>query len=230
MEGMEELVLLVGMGAEQTSLALVQLELGCFNGSSHTPLLCDQGGNLIVGLMITLQLSCDPPVLLGAGVVVHGSVHGVIGEGVKEPMREFSLLIDSDALWWEEFVPVDRLTDAGGAQAVQAILFDVGGKDMHDMITIDDWDEEIKDVSFVFLISFWSSLLRIPLLKPLVIVGFPVLIGLFQMSCVRFMFCQVFPSLLEYFKLFLIVMADFLVLLHNSHQPLCNEEEFLLPW
>ena len=66
MEGTEELVPLVGMGAEQVSLALVQLDLGCLNGSGHAPLLCDQGGNISVHLVISLELSCDSPVFLGS--------------------------------------------------------------------------------------------------------------------------------------------------------------------
>ena len=75
MEGAEELVPLIGMGAEQAALALVQLDLGGLNGSSHTPLLCDQGSNFSMCVMVPLELSCDSPVLLGLGVVVHGSVH-----------------------------------------------------------------------------------------------------------------------------------------------------------
>ena len=66
MEGTEELVPLIGMGAEQVSLALVQLDLGCLDGSSHAPLLYDLGGNFSVGLMVSLELSCDSPVLLGS--------------------------------------------------------------------------------------------------------------------------------------------------------------------
>ena len=63
---MEELVLLIGMGAKQVSLALVQLDLGCLDGSGHAPLLCDHGGNFSVGLMVALKLSCDSPVFLGS--------------------------------------------------------------------------------------------------------------------------------------------------------------------
>ena len=66
MEGAKELVSLIGMGAEQASLTLVQLDLSCLNGSSHAPLLCDQGGNFSVHLMVLLKLSCDPPVFLGS--------------------------------------------------------------------------------------------------------------------------------------------------------------------
>ena len=98
MEGVKELVLLICMGAKQVTLALVQLYLGCLDGSSHAPLLCDQGSNFSVCLVISLELSCDSPVFLSPGVVVHGSVYGVAGEGFKEPMREFPLLIDGDVL------------------------------------------------------------------------------------------------------------------------------------
>ena len=65
MEGAEELVLLIGVGAKQLSLALVQLELGHFNSSGHAPLLCDQGGNFIMHVMVPLELSCNSPVFLG---------------------------------------------------------------------------------------------------------------------------------------------------------------------
>ena len=61
-------------------------------------------------------------------------------------MREFPFLIDSDALQGKQFVPVDGLSDAGSAQAVQAFKLDVGGEDMYGVITISDWDEEVKDV------------------------------------------------------------------------------------
>ena len=98
MEGAEELVLLVGMGAKQASLALVQLDLGGLDGSGHTPLLCNQGSNFSMHVMVPLELSCDSPVLLGSGVVVHGGVHGVIGEAFKEPMGKLPFFVDGDAL------------------------------------------------------------------------------------------------------------------------------------
>ena len=63
---MEKLVLLVGMGAKQMSLALVQLDLGSLDGSGHTPLLCNHGSNFRVGLMVALELSCDSLVFLGS--------------------------------------------------------------------------------------------------------------------------------------------------------------------
>ena len=66
MEGAEDLVLLVGMGAEQVLLALVQLDLSCLDGSGHAPLLCDHGSNFSVCLVISLELSCDSPVFLGS--------------------------------------------------------------------------------------------------------------------------------------------------------------------
>ena len=65
MEGAEELVPLVGVGTEEASLALVQLDLSCLDGSSHAPLLCNQGGNFSMHLMVPLELSCDSPVFLG---------------------------------------------------------------------------------------------------------------------------------------------------------------------
>ena len=98
MEGVEELVLLVGMGAEQASLALVQLDLGGLNGSGHAPLLCDQGGNFSMCVMVLLELSCDSPVFLGSGIVVHGSVHGIVGEAFKEPMGKLPFFVDGDVL------------------------------------------------------------------------------------------------------------------------------------
>ena len=118
MEGTEELVPLIGMGAEQALLALVQLDLGSFNGSSHTPLLCDQGGNFSMHVMILLELSCNSSVLLGPRVVVHGSVHRVVGKAFEEPMGEFPLFIDGDVLRGEEFVSIDGLINTNGAQTV----------------------------------------------------------------------------------------------------------------
>ena len=53
------------MGAEQVSLALVQLDLGCLDGSGHAPLLCNHGGNFSVCIVVSLKLSCDSPVFLG---------------------------------------------------------------------------------------------------------------------------------------------------------------------
>ena len=66
MEGTEQLVMFVGVGAKEALLALVQLNLSCLNGSSHTPLLCNQGGNFSMHLVVPLELSCDSPVLLGS--------------------------------------------------------------------------------------------------------------------------------------------------------------------
>ena len=60
MEGTEELVPLVGMGPEEELLALVQLDLSCLDGSGHAPLLCNQGSNFSVHLVVSLKLSYDP--------------------------------------------------------------------------------------------------------------------------------------------------------------------------
>ena len=222
---MEELVLLIGMGAEQLSLALVQLDLACLDGSSHAPLLCDQGSNFSVRVMVLLELSCDSPVFLGSGIVVHDGVHGVVGEAFKEPMGELPLFVDGDALRGKELVLVDRLIDADGAQTVQPIQFDIGGKDMHGVIAVSNWDEEVEDIAFVFLITLWSLSLPFPGSIPLLSVFLPVLIGCFQVSCMRLMLGQLVSSLLECFELPLIVMADFLIFLCNSCQPLCDEKE-----
>ena len=230
MKGAEELVLLICMGAEEALLALVQLDLSCFDGSSHAPLLCDHGGNFSVCVMIALELSCDSPVFLGPGIVVHCSVCGVVDEALKEPVREFSLFIDSDVLQGKEFVLVDGLINAGSAQAVQPIQLDIGGEDMHDMVAIRDWDEEIKDVSFVFFISFWHLPSPLPFHISPVSVFCPVLVGFFQMSRMCLMLCQIITPLFEYFELFLIVMANFLIFLHNSSQSLHDEEELLPAW
>ena len=208
-------------------LALVQLHLGSFNGSGHTPLLCNQGSNFSVHVMVLLELSCDSPVLLGSGVIVHGSVCGVIGKGFEEPVGKFPFFIDGDMLGWEQFMSVDGLIDASSAQAIQPILFDVGGKDMDGMITISNWDEEVKDVSFILFIPLQSLCLPFPGSIPPVSVSLPVLIGFFQMSHMHLMLCQILSLLAEYFQLFLIVMANFLILLSNSCQSLHNELEFL---
>ena len=178
-------------------------------------------------VMVPLELSCNSPVFLGSGIVVHGGVHGVTGKGFEEPVGRFPLLIDGDALGWEQFMSVDGLIDADGAQAVQPIMFDIGGEDMDGLVAISDWDEKVEDISFVLFIALWSSCLPFPVSIPLVSVHLPVLIGCFQMSCMCLALCQIFSSLAEYFKLFLIVVANFLIFSHNSHQSLCNEEEFL---
>ena len=230
MEGAEEFILLIGMGAKQASLTLVQLDLGRLNGSGHAPLLCNQGGNFSMHVMISLELSCDSPILLSLGVVVHGCVCGVVCEPFKEPMREFSLLIDGDMLWGKEFVPIDGLVNANSAQAVEPIHFDVGGEDMHGVIAIRNWDKEVKDIAFIFLISLRCLASPLPLCVPSVGIFFPVLIGFFQASRLCFMLCQIFTSLFEGLELFLIVMADLLIFSHNSHQSLCDEEEFLPAW
>ena len=227
MEGAEKLILLVGMGAEQMSLALVQLDLGCLDGSGSAPLLCDHGSNFSMHVMIALELSCDSPVFLGPGVVVHGCVCRVIGEAFKEPMGELPLFIDGDALWGEEFMLVDGLIDADGAQAIQSVQFDEWGEYMHGVAAIRNGDEEVENIPFIFFIAFRCSTLLLPLLVPLVGVFLPVLVSGFQVSCMHLMLCQVFSSLLEYFKLFLIVAANFLILSCNSCQSLRDEEEFL---
>ena len=100
---------------------------------------------------------------------------------------------------------------------------------MDSVISISDWDEEIEDISLVFFIALRSLLLPLPIGVPLVRVCLPMLVGCFQVSHVCFTLFQIFPSLLEYFKLFLIIAADFLIFLHNSCQSLRNEEEFLSP-
>ena len=227
MEGMEELVLLIGVRAKQVSLALVQLDLSGLNGSGHAPLLCNHGGNFSVCVMILLELSCDSPIFLSPGVVVHGSVHGVICQTFEKPVRELSFFIKSDALRGEEFMPVDRLIDPSSAQAVQPIQFDEWGKDVDGVSSIGDGDEEVIDVSFIFFIPFWPSCFSLPGVIPSVCVLLPVFVGCLQVSHVRLMLCQVLSSLLEYFKLFLIVMANLLIFSHNSCQSLCNEEELL---
>ena len=230
MEGMEKLILLVCMGAEQASLALIQLDLSCLNGSSHAPLLCDHGSNFSVHVMVPLELSCDSPVFLGPRIVVHGRVCGVIGEAFEEPVGEFPFFINSNVLRGEELVPIDGLVDANGAQTVQSIHLDVWGKDMHGVVSIRDWNEEIKDISFVFFIALWPSTLPLPVCISSVCVFLPMFVGCFQVSHACLMLCQIFPSLFEYFELLLIVMADFLIFARNSCQSLCNEEKLLSPW
>ena len=218
------------MGAEQVSLTLVQLDLSCLNGSGHTPLLCDHGGNFSVHVMVALELSCDSPVFLGPGVVVHCSVHGVICEAFEEPIREFSLFFNGDALWWEELMLVDGFVDANGTQTVQSIQFDVGGEYVHGVVTIGDGDEEVEDVPFVLFIPFRCLSSSLPFCISPVSVFCPVLVGFFQASCIHLMLCQIVTSLFEDLELFLIVTADLLIFSHNSHQSLHNEEEFLPSW
>ena len=144
-------------------------------------------------------------------------------------MREFSLFFNGDMLGWEEFMPVDGLVDTNSAQAVETIQFDVRGKDMHGVVTVRDRDEKVKDVSFIFLIPFWCPTFPLPLLVPLVSVFGPVFVGFFHVSRICLMFCQFVVSLFEGLELLLIVVANFLIFVHNSSQSVCNEEEFLPP-
>ena len=230
MEGTEELVLLVGMGPKEASLALVQLDLSCLDGSGHAPLLCNQGGNFSMCLMVSLELSCDPPVFLGSGIVVHGGVQRVVGEACKEPMMEFSLFFDGDSLGRKELMPVDRLVNTDGAQAVETVQFDIGGENVHGVVTIGDWDEEVKDISFILLVPLRGLSSSLPLRIPPVCIFGPVFVGFFQVSRVHLMLCQIVASLFENLKLFLVVAADFLIFARNSGQSMCDEEEFLPPW
>ena len=143
-------------------------------------------------------------------------------------MREFPFLINCDALQGKQFVSVDKLADASGAQAVQAFKLDVGGEDMYGMIAVSDWDEEIKDVSFIFLIPLWASLFLVPVSKPLVTVCLPVLVGFFKASCIHLALCQSLSLLAEYFQLLVVVTANLFMLLSNSCQPSGDVEEFFL--
>ena len=101
---------------------------------------------------------------------------------------------------------------------------------MHGVVTIRDGDEEVEDVPFIFFISFWCLSPSLPLCVPTVSVFCPVLVGFFQASCVRLVLCQIVASVFEGLELFLIVAANFLIFSCNSHQSLCNEEEFLPTW
>ena len=228
MEGMEELIPLIGIGAEEALLALVQLLLEGFNGSGQALLLCNQAGNVIMHVMVPLELSCNSPVFLGLQVVDHHGVGRVIAEGVKKPVGKLSLFVNGDMLGSKQLLSVDWLTDAGGAQTVQAIVFDERGKNMYGMVAVSDWDEEIGDVTFILFVPLWTPVLLVPISKPLVIVCLPMFIGFFKVSCICLTFCQSFPLLLEYLQLFMVALTDFFVLLHNSCQSLGNMEEFFL--
>ena len=144
-------------------------------------------------------------------------------------MREFSLFFNGDALGWEEFVPIDGLVDAGGAQAVEAVQFDVRGEDVHGVVTVGDKDEKIKDISFILLIPFRCLSLSLPLIVPPVSVFSPVLVSFFHVSRIHLVFFQIIALFFEDFELLLIVMADFLIFAHNLSQSVCDEEEFLPP-
>ena len=144
-------------------------------------------------------------------------------------MREFSLFFNGDSLGQEEFVPVDGLVDADSAQAVEAVQLDIGGKDMHSVVTVRDWNEEVKDVSFIFLVPLWGLSSSLPFCVPLISVLSPVLVGFFQVSCVHLALCQIVALLLEDLKLLLVVMADFLIFACNLSQSMHDEEELLPP-
>ena len=123
---------------------------------------------------------------------------------------------------------VDWLINTSGAQTVQAIVLDERGENMDGMIAVSDWDEEIGDVAFVLFVPLWTSVLLVPICKPLVIVSLPVFVGLFKVSHICFMLCQSFSLLSEYFQLFMVAVTDFSVLLHNSCQSLSDVEELFL--
>ena len=144
-------------------------------------------------------------------------------------MREFSLFFNGDSLGQKEFMPIDRLIDTDGAQAVETVQLDIGGKDMHGVVTVGDWDEKVKDVSFIFFVSLRGLPPSLPLCVPPVGVFGPVLVGFFQASRICLTLCQLVALLFEDLKLFLVVMADFLIFSCNSSQSLCDEEEFLPP-
>ena len=101
---------------------------------------------------------------------------------------------------------------------------------MHGVVTIGDGDEEVEEGPFIFFVSFWCLPSPFPFHASLVSIFHPVLVGFFQMSCMCLALCQIVALLLEYFELFLIVAADFLIFLHNSSQSLHNEEELLPAW
>ena len=227
MEGTEELIPLIGMGAEQVLLALVQLDLGGLDGSGHAPLLCNHGSNFSVHVMVPLELSCDPPIFLSSGIIVHCSVHGIIGQAFEEPVGKLPFFVNGDALGREELMPIDGLINPSSAQTVQPIQFDEWGEDMDGISSIGDGDEEVIDISFILFVPFWSLCFSLPSIIPSVCVLLPMLVGCFQVSCVHLVFCQIFSLLLECFKLFLIVVADLLIFSCNSCQSLHDEEEFL---
>ena len=226
MEGVKELVLFICMGAEEASLALFLLKVEGLNGSGQALLLCDQAGNVIVHVLEPLELSCNSPILLGPWIVVHGSIGGILGEQVEEPVRELPFFIDGDVLRSKQLLAADWLTDTGSAQAVQAIVLDEGGKDMYGVISISDWEEEIWDVAFILFIPLWPLLLLVPVSKPFVVVCLPVFIGFLKTSCICLVLCQSLSSLLEYSQLFMVVTTDFFILSHNSCQSLGDVEEF----
>ena len=123
---------------------------------------------------------------------------------------------------------VDWLTNPSHAKAVQSVMLDVGGEKMYGMIAISDWDEEITDIAFIFLIPLWSSLLLVPICESFVIVCLPVFVGFFKVSCICLMLCQSFSSLPEYLQLFMVAAIYLLILLCNSCQSLGDVEELFL--
>ena len=98
---------------------------------------------------------------------------------------------------------------------------------MHGVVTVGDGDEEVEDVPFVLLISFWCLSSPLPFHVPPISVFCPVFVGFFQASCMCLTLCQIIASLFEGLKLFLRVVTDFLIFLCNSHQSLHDEEKFL---
>ena len=73
-------------------------------------------------------------------------------------MRELPLFVDGDASGGKQLLPINWFANPSGAEAVQSVMFDVGGEDMYGVITVSDWYEEVRDIAFIFLISLQPSL------------------------------------------------------------------------
>ena len=64
MEKAKELVAFMSMGAKEALATVLLLVLKGLDGGSQAVLLCNKGCNVILGIMISLELSCNSPVLL----------------------------------------------------------------------------------------------------------------------------------------------------------------------
>src|SRR5580692_12765699 len=154
----EDGVALVSMRADDASVALLFLVLQGVDMGPEAVEFPLQGGEVVDGIIVASELSCDPPVPHVEGPGDDRIVARWIGNGVKEPLGVFPVLVDSEALRGEKFLAVGGLVFTVHAQAVLSIKFDIGGKDVDGVGAVSNWNKEVGDVPFVLFVS-----LRLPL-------------------------------------------------------------------
>src|SRR5580692_1176009 len=176
--------------ADDTSAALLFLILQGVDVSPKTVKFPLQGGEVVDGVIVPSELSCNSPVPHVKGPGDDRVVAGWVGDGVEEPLGVFPVLVDREALRGEELLTVDRFVLTVRAQAVLSIKFDVGGKDMDGVGAVSNWNKEVGDAPFIWLVSLRLPLVIGVLLEFLVAVRLLVLVGFFQTSHVLLTLCQ----------------------------------------